>query len=62
MVASHAALPSYIADKQLDTGELVPLFTDIEIPVRTIKAVFPQNRYLANKSRAFLDFISSYYN
>lgn len=56
-----AALPSYIADKQLDTGELVPLFTDIEIPVRTIKAVFPQNRYLANKSRAFLDFISSYY-
>ncbi|MFY9180163.1 MAG: LysR family transcriptional regulator [Venatoribacter sp.] len=56
-----AALPSYLAEKHIQKGELIQLFPEIEIPVRTIKIVFPQNRYLANKSRAFIDFISSYY-
>lgn len=56
-----AALPTYIAGQQIQSGELIQLFSDIDIPVRTIKAVFPQNRYLANKSRAFLDFITEYY-
>lgn len=56
-----AQLPTYLTDSYLQSGELVQLFTNIDIPVRTIKAVFPQNRYLANKSRAFLDFITSYY-
>ncbi|MDK2777484.1 MAG: LysR family transcriptional regulator [Pseudomonadota bacterium] len=56
------ALPTYIADRHLASGELVQLFTEVEIPVRTIKVVFPQNRYLANKSRAFLDFITAYFD
>ncbi|WP_430462705.1 LysR family transcriptional regulator [Thalassolituus sp. LLYu03] len=56
------ALPTYIADAHLQNGELVQLFPDVEIPVRTIKVVFPQNRYLANKSRAFLDFITAYFD
>ena len=56
------ALPTYIADKHLKNGELVQLFSEMEIPVRTIKVVFPQNRYLANKSRAFLDFITHYFS
>lgn len=56
------ALPTYIADRHLENGELVQLFGDAEIPIRTIKVVFPQNRYLANKSRAFLDFITNYFN
>lgn len=54
-------LPTYIADQHLQNGELVRLFPEVDIPVRTIKVVFPQNRYLANKSRAFLDFISDYF-
>ena len=54
-------LPTYIAEQHLQCGELVRLFPDVDIPVRTIKVVFPQNRYLANKSRAFLDFISDYF-
>ena len=56
------ALPTYIADTHLQNGELVQLFSEVEIPVRTIKVVFPQNRYLANKSRAFLDFITAYFD
>lgn len=56
------ALPTYIADKHIKNGELVRLFSDMDIPVRTIKVVFPQNRYLASKSRAFLDFITAYFN
>ncbi len=56
------ALPTYIAERHLKNGELVRLFAEMEIPVRTIKVVFPQNRYLANKSRAFLDFITEYFS
>lgn len=56
------ALPTYIADKHLKNGELIQLFSEMDIPVRTIKVVFPQNRYLANKSRAFLDFITHYFS
>lgn len=55
------ALPTYIANKHIENGELIQLFAEVDIPVRTIKAVFPQNRYLATKSRAFLDFITDYY-
>ncbi|MFT4530234.1 MAG: LysR family transcriptional regulator for bpeEF and oprC, partial [Thalassolituus oleivorans] len=56
------ALPTYIAERHLNSGELVRLFSEMDIPVRTIKVVFPQNRYLANKSRAFLDFITAYFS
>ena len=56
------ALPTYIAERHLENGELIQLFKDVEIPVRTIKVVFPKNRYLANKSRAFLDFITNYFH
>lgn len=56
------AIPTYIADRHLESGELVRLFKDLEIPVRNIKVVFPQNRYLATKSRAFLDFITRYFD
>lgn len=56
-----SALPTYIAEPHIQNGELVHLFPETEIPVRTIKIVFPQNRYLANKSRAFIDFITEFY-
>jgi DNA-binding transcriptional LysR family regulator len=56
------ALPSYIVERHIRTGELIHLFPDVEIPVRTINAVFPQNRYLATKSRAFLDFVTAYFD
>lgn len=56
------ALPTYIAERHLENGELIQLFKDVDIPTRTIKVVFPQNRYLANKSRAFLDFITNYFS
>lgn len=56
-----SALPTYICEPHIQKGELVRLFPDTAIPVRTIKIVFPQNRYLANKSRAFIDFITEFY-
>lgn len=55
------ALPSYIAERHVRSGELVHLFQDMDIPTRTINAVFPQNRYLSTKSRAFLEFVTSYF-
>ena len=56
------ALPSYIAERHVRSGELVQLFSSVEIPVRTIRCVFPQNRYLSSKSRAFLDFVTAYFD
>lgn len=56
------ALPTYIANRHIDNKELIQLFPEMDIPVRTIKVVFPQNRYLSNKGRAFLDFLSAYFN
>lgn len=56
-----SALPAYLAEPHIKEGELMRLFPETNIPVRTINIVFPQNRYLANKSRAFIDFITDYY-
>lgn len=56
-----SALPTYLAEDHIQSGELLALFPETDIPVRTIRIVFPQNRYLANKNRAFIDFITQYY-
>ena len=56
-----SALPTYLAEDHIQSGELVALFPETDIPVRTIRIVFPQNRYLANKNRAFIDYITQYY-
>jgi len=55
------ALPTYVIKKQLENGKLIHLFEEDQFPERTINVVFAQNRYISNKSRAFLDFISQYF-
>lgn len=57
-----AALPVYMIREHLEHGRLVHLLPDINFPVRTIHVVYPENRYLSAKSRAFVDFMASYFN
>lgn len=56
------ALPIYMIREHLDSGRLVNLMPEITFPTRTIHVVYPENRYLSAKSRAFVDFMASYFN
>lgn len=55
------ALPVYLIAEHLKTGELVPVLPQVVFPKRTIHVVYPENRYLSSKSRAFVDHISGYF-
>ncbi len=56
-----AALPLYMIKNELESGELVHVLPDVVFPSRTIHVVYPENRYLSAKSRAFVDFIAEYF-
>lgn len=56
-----AALPIYMIREKVDSGQLVQILPEINFPVRTIHVVYPENRYLSAKSRAFVDFMANYF-
>ncbi|MCH8550661.1 MAG: LysR family transcriptional regulator [Natronospirillum sp.] len=56
-----AALPIYMVQKELDNGTLIHVLPDVVFPKRTIHIVYPENRYLSAKSRAFIDFMADYF-
>lgn len=56
-----AALPLYMIEQQLSSGFLEHVMPDVIFPTRTIHVVYPENRYLSAKSRAFVDFIANYF-
>lgn len=55
------ALPVYLIAPYLQAGTLVPVLPNVVFPRRTIHVVYPENRYLSSKSRAFIDYISAYF-
>ncbi|MCH8532685.1 MAG: LysR family transcriptional regulator [Saccharospirillum sp.] len=55
------ALPYYMVREELASGKLVHLLPEIIFPSRTIHVVYPENRYLSAKSRAFVDFMAAYF-
>lgn len=50
-------VPSFIAYKEIDSGVLVPLFTDYKPPQIDAFAIYPQTRHLSQRVRAFVDFL-----
>lgn len=50
-------LPTFIAGAHLASGALVPIMTDYAPRPLTINAVYPHNRHLSAKVRAFVDFM-----
>ncbi|QGZ41144.1 DNA-binding transcriptional LysR family regulator [Pseudoduganella flava] len=56
-----AASASFIVDEYLRRGELVPLLPGYPLRPRALYAMYPQNRHLAPKVRAFVDFAAEIY-
>lgn len=54
-----AHLPVYVAEEAFQQGLLVPLLTDYMLPLGAMSLIWPSNRHLSPKIRAFSDFISS---
>lgn len=50
-------LPTFIAFKALEAGELLPILEDIQQPELSAWAVYPRTRYLSRRARAFIDFL-----
>jgi DNA-binding transcriptional LysR family regulator len=52
------ALPTFIVSAAVQRGELKPVLCDFELDDPSIHAVWPPNRALSAKVRAFVDFLS----
>lgn len=59
-IAGHGitALPTFITYKAMAMGELVPLLTNHKMPQSNAWAVYPQTRFLSQRTRLFIDFIA----
>ena len=57
-IAGHGILlsPTFIAWKAIETRELVPILTDFKLTSLNAYAVYPQTRYLSQRSRMLIDF------
>lgn len=53
-----AVLPTFIAGEDLKAGRLRTVLPDYQLPETSVYAVYPHNRHLSAKVRAFVDFLS----
>ncbi|MDG6774008.1 LysR family transcriptional regulator [Thiomicrorhabdus sp. ZW0627] len=62
-VSGHGIVlsPTFIAWKSLHEGELVQVLKEYQLPKMHAYAVYPQNRYLSQKARVFIDFLVEYF-
>lgn len=58
-IAGHGVLfsPTFISWKAIKKGELIPLLTDFKLPLLNAYAVYPQTRYLSQRTRVLIDFL-----
>ena len=56
-----AALPYYLIQRSLKKGSLIHLLKDFETPGALVHMVFPKSRYMPQKTRQFIDFLSLYF-
>lgn len=54
-----AHLPVYVAEEAFQQGLLTPLLSDYMLPLGAMSLIWPSNRHLSPKVRAFSDFIIS---
>lgn len=53
-----ARIPTFVVGEALQSGELVRFLDDWSIESSTLFAVYPHNRFLSPKVRAFVDFVA----
>lgn len=58
-IAGHGIVhsPTFIAWKAIVAGDLVPILTDYVLPQSNAYAVYPQTRYLSQRTRLLIDFL-----
>jgi hypothetical protein len=49
--------PTYLVGEALRAGRLVTVLDDYALPPLTVRALYPHNRHLSAKVRAFVDFL-----
>jgi DNA-binding transcriptional LysR family regulator len=58
-IAGHG-VPTYLVGDALQSGRLVTVLDDYMAPPLSLRALYPHNRYLSAKVRAFVDFFSQH--
>lgn len=53
-----ARLPAFVAGEALQNGTVIPVLSRYEAPPLGLYAVYPPAKYLAQRSRAFIDFLA----
>lgn len=58
-VSGHGIIitPTFISWKEIAKGDLVPILSDYKPPQLNAYAVYPQTRYLSQRTRVFIDFL-----
>lgn len=56
-----AAMPSYLADAAIESGQLVSVLEDFVPAGQTLQAVYPHRRHLAGKVRALIDHLVEWF-
>jgi len=58
-IAGHGIImmPTFISWKAIANGELIPILSDYITPQLNAYAVYPQTRYLSQRTRVFIDFL-----
>jgi DNA-binding transcriptional LysR family regulator len=58
-IAGHGivSIPTFISWKAIAAGKLVPVLMDFKRPQPNAYAVFPQTRYLSQRTRLLIDFL-----
>jgi len=59
-IAGHGIIssPTFISWKAVATGDLVPILTDYKLQQLNAYAVYPQTRYLSQRTRLLIDFLA----
>ncbi len=62
-IAGHGivASPTFISWKAIATGDLVTVLSGFNLPSKNAYAVYPQTRYLSQRTRVFIDFLIEYF-
>ena len=60
-LAGHGlvCLPTYLVSDALPSGRLVTVLDDYMLPPLTLRALYPHNRHLSAKVRAYVDFLAA---
>lgn len=56
-----AALPLYLIKRSLEEGRLIHVLPRFETPGQQVHILYPQHRYLPQKTRSFLSFLADYF-